>query len=159
MIRHFEAHFPLEPERGGWQWGAALGAGLVAGIILLIVPRGSPWASLTFFTPAVMGRNIPPGMMLPLPALWAIHLAVSIAYGLFISVVVSKLRAYRAILTGALVGLVLYILNWCIVLTVWPAWKVDEIPVLFTHMVFGLVTAGAYRGLLRRRPARTAEPV
>jgi hypothetical protein len=115
--------------------------------------RGSPWASLTFLTPAVMGRSVPPGMMLALPALWAIHLVVSVAYGLLISVLVSKLRAYKAILTGGLIGLVLYMLNWCVVRAVWPAWKVDEIPVVFTHIVFGLVAAGAYRGLLRRRPA------
>lgn len=159
MIRRFEANYPLEPEHGGWQWGSALGAGLVAGIVLLIVPRGSPWASLTFFTPAVMGRNVPPAMMLPLPVLWAIHLAISIVYGLVISVLVSKLRGYKAILVGALIGLGLYVLNWLVVRAVWPGWKVDEIPVVFTHIVFGLVAAGAYRGLLRRRPARTAEPV
>lgn len=84
MIRGFEANDPLEPEHGGWQWGPAPGAGLVAGFILLIVLHGSPWASLTFFTPAVMGRNLPPAMRLPLPVLWAIHLAVLIAYGLLI---------------------------------------------------------------------------
>jgi len=158
MIRYFEPYPLLEPEHDGWQWGPALGAGLVAGIILLIVPSGSPWASLTFFTPVVMGRKVPPGMMLPLPVLWVIHLAVSVAYGLLISVLVSKFRAHKAILAGGLVGFVLYILNWCVVWAVWLAWKVFEIPVVFTHVVFGLIAAGAYRGLLRRRPVHATSP-
>src|SRR5207248_11689730 len=61
MIRHFEPAHPLEPEdKPGMQWGAALGAGLIAGVILLVVPRGSPWSSLTVFSPVIMGRALSP---------------------------------------------------------------------------------------------------
>jgi uncharacterized membrane protein YGL010W len=130
--------------------GGALGAGLVAGLVLVIVPCGSPWALLTFFTPTVLGRNVSSTMMLPRPVLWAIHLSVSVLYGLVMSVFVSRLGNYKAILAGSVVGLVLYLVKWCVVNFVWPAWRVGEIPVVFTHLVFGLVAAGAYRGLLRR---------
>jgi hypothetical protein len=34
---------------------------------------------------------------------------------------------------------------------IWHANTRHEIPVIFTHIVFGLITTGAYRGLLRRR--------
>lgn len=158
MIRHFEANEPLEPENPGHvQWGAALGAGLLAGLVLLLAPRGSPWASLTFFTPMVMGRRLPAAMMLPMPVLWIIHLCISVLYGLTISAAVSRLTSYRAILIGGFIGLLLYFANWGIVWACWPAWRVDEVPVLFTHVVFGLIAAGAYRGLLRRRqPASRA---
>ena len=51
----FESAHPLEPEaRGHVQWPAALGAGFIAGAILLIVPRGSPWSSVTFFSPVII---------------------------------------------------------------------------------------------------------
>ena len=152
MIRHFETGKPLEPENPGHlQWGAALGAGLLAGLVLLVAPRGSPWASLTFFTPMVMGRRLTASMMLPLPVLWVIHLAVGVLYGLIISAAVSRLTSYRAILIGGFIGLLLYFANWGIVSACWPGWRTDEVPVIFTHVVFGLLCAGAYRGLLRRR--------
>ena len=152
MIRRFDTPISLEPENSGHlQWGPALGAGLIAGLVLLVAPRGSPWASLTFFSPMIMGRSVPPAMMLPLPVLWLIHLGVSVLYGLVISVAVSRLTSYRAILVGGAIGLLWYFVNWSIVSVCWPAWRVDEVPVLFTHVVFGLIAAGAYRGLLRRR--------
>lgn len=158
MIRRFDTPISLEPENPGHlQYGPALGAGLIAGLVLLVAPRGSPWASLTFFTPTVMGRSVPATMMLPLPVLWIIHLGVSVLYGLVTSLAISRLTSYRAILVGGFIGLLLYFGNWVIVSVCWPAWRVDEVPVLFTHVVFGLIAAGAYRGLLRRRqPASRA---
>ncbi len=109
MIRGFESAHPLEPEaKGHIQWPAAFGAGLIAGAILLIVPRGSPWSSVTFFSPVVMGRALRPGLEMPLVSLWLIHLAVSVLYGLIISRIIAALTQSRAILTGGVIGLVLY---------------------------------------------------
>ena len=34
----------------------------------------------------------------------------------------------------------------------------NELPVIFTHVVFGMFTAGTYRGLLRRTSSLTALP-
>ncbi len=152
MIRRFDKVVPAEPESPGrFQLGPALGAGLLAGIFLLLIPRGSPWAALTFFSPAIMGRAVPPGMMLSLPAAWAIHLGLSLVYGVIVSLFVTTLTQYRAVLVGGMVGFGLYWLNWVVVAAIWPHWIANQIPVLFTHVVFGLVAAGAYRGLLRRR--------
>ncbi len=152
MIRHFEPPTRLAPEEGGHlQLVAALGAGLIPGIILLIVPRGTPWAPLTFFSPAVMGRPLPVGVEMPLPAVWALHLAVSVVYGLLISWAVGGLVQLRAVAAGGLIGIVLYWLNLAVVSWCWPVWRANEVAVLFTHVVFGLICAGAYRGLLRRK--------
>lgn len=96
--------------------------------------------------------------MLPLPAVWVIHLGVSLIYGIIISVVVARLTSYGAILVGGVLGLLLFFANWALVSVCWPAWRVDEIPVLFTHIVFGLIAAGAYRGLLRRQRVVSATP-
>jgi hypothetical protein len=131
--------------------GPALGAGVMAGVILLVVPRGSPWSSLTFFSPAVMGRTIPGPTEIPLLLVWTLHLAVSLVYGLIISRMVATLRRRKAFVTGALAGLVLYAVNLGVVSAFWPVLRGAEFSVVVTHVVFGLITAGAYRGLLKRK--------
>ena len=158
MIQGFESHERSEPERKDHvQWGPAVGAGLIAGVILLVVPRGSPWSSFTFFTSAAMGRNL--GMLgMSLGGAYIIHLALALLYGLLISRVVASLKWERALLTGGLLGLVLYIVNFGVVSTFWPQLRGSEISVVFTHIVFGLISAAAYRGLLKRKAVPAALP-
>ena len=152
VIRGFQSADALEPAwPGRLQWGPAFGAGLAAGAILLLAPRGSPWASLSSFSPVIMGRAVPASAGLPVFVAWLIHLAVSVFYGLLISRVVVNLRQPRAIFAGALTGLLLYVLNLLIVSLCLPGLRNNEAPVVFTHLVFGLIVASAYRGLLRRR--------
>lgn len=154
MIRGFHSAQPLEPEeRGHVQWVPALAAGFIAGAILLIVPRGSPWSSVTFFNPVIMGRGLAPGFQMPLLAVWLVHLAIAILYGLVISRIIASLTQSRGILVGGLIGLLLYLLNLLMVALVWPQLRGGEASVIFTHVVFGLLAAGAYRGLLRRKVA------
>ena len=106
-----------------------------------------------------MGRGIPASLGMPLLATWLVHLAISLAYGLIISRVVSGLRKGRAFFAGALTGLLLYLANFAAISAFWPRLRGDEIAVVFTHLVFGLIAAGAYRGLLRRAPvAARREP-
>jgi hypothetical protein len=154
MIQGFEATEPAPVDRKGVQWGPAIGAGFVAGVILMLVPRGSPWASLTFFTPVIIGRNASQ-IGLGLGAAYTIHLALSIVYGLLISRTVAHLRQARAVITGGILGLILYVANFGVVSTWWPGLRGYEISVVFTHVVFGLIAAGAYRGLLRRKELAT----
>jgi hypothetical protein len=49
------------------------------------------------------------------------------------------------------VGLVLYLLNFGVVSLCLPGLRGNEVSVIITHVVFGLVAAGVYRGLLRRK--------
>src|SRR5256885_16783864 len=132
------------------QWSRAVAAGFIAGAILLIVPRGSPWEGLAFSEPVIMGRHFP-GM--PVGLVWLIHLAVAILYSLIICRLIASSRIGRALVMAVLVGLVLYVLNLAGVAFIWHAAPTSEVPVIFTHIVFALIAAGAYRGLLRRRIA------
>ena len=151
MIRGFSPPNPLEPENPGhMQWGPALASGLIAGAVLMIAPRGSPWSSVTFFDPLVIGRTLPPEVTSMIPA-WLIHLMVSIIYGFIISRTVVCLRQFRAIFTGGLIGLLLYGLNLLAVSLLWPQMRGNEASVAFTHIVFGLIAAATYRGLLKRK--------
>ena len=158
MIRHYEEVQPMEPEGGDhFQWVAALGAGLIPGVLLLLVPRGSPWAGISFFSSVIMGRPVPVGVMMPLPVLCLIHLLLAELYGLVISMFVSHLTQGRAVLTGGVIGAGLYLINVAVVSWVLPSWRTNEVAVLFTHIVFGLIAGGAYRGLLRRRAVQHIE--
>jgi hypothetical protein len=151
MIRGYESAHLLEPEEPTrFHVGPAFGAGFIAGAVLLIVPHGSPWESLTFFSPVIMGRTVP-ALEMPLLLVWIVHLAISLIYGLIISRVVATLRWQRAFFTGALAGLILYAVNFGVVSALWPWLRGAEFSVVITHIVFGLITAGAYRGLLKRK--------
>jgi hypothetical protein len=152
MIRGFESVHPLEPkDQGHLQWPAALEAGIIAGAVLLIVPRGSPWSALTFFSPVIMGRALRNVAAMPLVMVWVIHLIISIIYGLIISRIASRLLRSRAVLMGGITGVGLYLLNLLIVSFACPHLRGNELSVLFTHIVFGLLAAGIYRGLLKRK--------
>lgn len=158
VIKHFEQTPLLEPADGGrFQLGPALGAGLIAGLVLLLVPRGSPWSGISFFSSVVMGRPVPPGVWMPLPMVCLVHLILAEVYTLIISWFVSNVTQAGAVMTGAVIGLVLYLINLAIVSVALPAWHGNEVAVLFTHTVFGLIAGGAYRGLLRRQPQRVGQ--
>jgi hypothetical protein len=152
MIKGFEPPRQTEPEaEDRLQWVPAILAGLIAGVILLVLPHASPWERLTFFNPAVMGRIIPAGWAVPVFNVIVIHLGLSLVYGIIVSVMVINARELQAVVLGGVVGLALYCINFGIVSLLIPALKGNEIPVVVTHLVFGLIAAGAYRGLLRRR--------
>ena len=133
------------------QWSAALGAGLIVGGVFLVVPRGNPWSSFTFFSPLIMGRTVPSSFQVPLFAVWLIHMGVALVYGLIISRIVAGLTQLRAVISGGVIGLLLYLVNLLVISVVLPEMRGNESSVLFAHFVFGLVTAGAYRGLLKRK--------
>ena len=159
MIRGYEAPRWLEPEpsRTRIQWWPAIASGLIAGIVLLIVPHGSPWEALTFFSPSIMGRTPGAGTHLLLPVWWLLHLAISVPCGVLIAVVVAGLRPERAVLAGGLMGLVFYAAGFAAVTFRWSAWRGGELGALFANLLFGFVSAAAYVGLLRRK-APTPRP-
>jgi hypothetical protein len=151
MIKGFEQPHPTEPIETNWQGMPAVAAGLIAGVVLLIVPHASPWEGLTSFTPALMGRVVPQMWDLGPFMTVVLHLVLGIIYSVLISFAVMHIRQMAAVLAGGVVGVVLYFLNLGTVSLWFPAMRGNEVSVFVTHLVFGLIAAGAYRGLLRRR--------
>jgi predicted membrane-bound spermidine synthase len=94
---------------------------------------------------------IPPQYAMPLLVSWILHLLVSLVYGLVVSLAASRFRQSKAFIAGAVAGLILYGLNLGVVSLCWPFLRGPELGVLLDHIVFGLIGAGAYRGLLKRR--------
>jgi|GEM_PF-1807462 hypothetical protein len=156
-----ESDRPYEcpPETGNHiQWMAVLGASLIAGFVLLVVPRASPWSGLTFFAPVVMGRVVPEELGMPVVLSKLFHLGLSLLYGFVIALVVSRITKLWAVLAGAVLGGLLYLVNFAFFRTAFPQMLGDEWVVAFAHFFFGGIMGGAYRGLLRRRvPAQVQE--
>jgi hypothetical protein len=125
---------------------AALGAGLGVGLLFAVFPRGSPWAGVTFFSPTVMGRSMgEPGNSF-LAALLP-HLALALGYAIIIGLAVHRLRRVKAVVAGGVVGVVLFLVNWLVFNFLVPDDTGRESVVFLTHLAFGLITAGAYKGL------------
>ncbi|MGN6552921.1 MAG: hypothetical protein ACTHLW_04280 [Verrucomicrobiota bacterium] len=136
-----------------FHWGPALGAGCIAGLVLMIVPRASPWSALTFAAPVIMGRVVPEQLGVLATVTKFLHLGLALLYGLIVSLAVMRITQLRALIVGAIVGSLLYLANYWIVTAWFPALHGDEPTVLFTHLVFGAIAGGAYRGLLQRKIA------
>ena len=132
-----------------FNWKAAMLAGLAAGVLFAIFPRGIPWEGLTFFHPVVMGRGFPHGAEPVYFGPFVIHLLLAAIYGLVIGSVVHRFRHVRAVLLGGAVGLGLYGINWAVVSVMAPELTGGEVGVLVTHALFGLVTAAGYKGFAR----------
>lgn len=145
----------VEERRRRIDFKAALGAGLAVGLLIALFPRGSPWAGTTFFSPTVMGRAMgePGGSFL---AALLPHLALAIGYAIIIGLMVEGLRRFKAVLMGAAVGAALFFVNWAVFRFLVVDTEARESVVFFTHLAFGLMCAGAYKGLSKPAVARVA---
>lgn len=150
----------FEPTSGGSRrrsvrWTAALAAGVVAGVVLLILPYGLPWVVSGIIDPAIMGRQVyagegvGPGQRLLVGLL---HMLVAIAYGFVIAPIVHRLRPLLAFVAGALAGAGLYAINYFVFAAFFPSFAGQyEAGTIVAHLVFGALAAGAYKGLAPRR--------
>jgi hypothetical protein len=106
-------------------------------------------------SPTLMGRDLKPsGTADSYAALVTIvaQLLVSLLYACIIAPLVTRFRGMWAIGLGGLIGLGLYGLTFLVFHFLQGLdWSGSELPVLVTHLVFGLVVAGLYKGLAARR--------
>jgi hypothetical protein len=161
-------HRPLKYDMPSIHWRSAALAGIAAGVVATLVQIGLWWAAseplpAMLFRDArltaaiVIGRQV-----LPPPATfeWSImlvatlvHFSLSIAYGLMLSVIISRLSTSLSLLAGAAFGLFLYAINMYgfTFLYPWFAAARDWITAT-THVVFGLVIVAFYK----TSPTRTS---
>jgi hypothetical protein len=136
-------------------------AGIVAGVVATVVEIALWWASSqpmpeSFFRDArltaaiVIGREVLPppatfdGRVMLIATL--VHFALSIGYGLTLSILISRLGTRLSLIAGAAFGLSLYAINMYGFTFVFP-WFVQARGWITatTHVVFGMVAAVAYR--------------
>lgn len=137
------------------RWKRALQAGLIVGAIMFLLTRGIPWAGSGAINPAVMGREIAPGeAATPMFffGVMSLHFIVAALYGLIIAPIVHGFKPWAAGAVGAVVGLVLYFISYAIagmMMEVLASQR--EWPSLIIHIIFGIVCAETYKGMVRRR--------
>lgn len=145
-------------------WRAAAIAGIVAGVVFLVVELGalwlmgeSPWGPPRMIAAIVMGRDVlsqaVPGAGVMLAAL-AVHFVLSVALGLIMATIMAPFRFDSSVgiasLAGAVFGVAVYWVNFYGMTQFFP-WFAEARGVLsfLAHAVFGLVAADAYLKLER----------
>lgn len=143
---------------------AALWAGLITGAVFLalemfMVPAfagGSPWGPPRMIAAIILGKGV-----LPPPATFdlgifvsalVVHLILSIAYVLLLAWIIDRWDMGRALLAGLVFGLILYLVNFYPLTIVFPWFVMARNWItIFTHLVFGVVGAWAYKSLQSKR--------
>lgn len=141
-------------------------AGIIAGVIFLILEMvmvplfldGSPWGPPRMIGAIVLGKGV-----LPPPATFDIgivltavilHMVLSIIYGIGIGMIIKRMSFGMAILTGAVAGFIIYLVNFYIFTSIWPWFANARHWVsIFAHIVFGLAAAWAFIKLHENKTA------
>jgi hypothetical protein len=149
-------------------WGAAICAGLVAGVVAtgaqivlwwIFLDDALPWilyrdARLT--AAILMGQAVlPPPPTFDLKVMITatfIHFIISVVYSLFLACIISNLGTVHAMLIGVIFGLMVYAINMYGLTIIFPWFSVvrDWITVV-THAVFGISLAITYKALSRHK--------
>jgi hypothetical protein len=157
-----ERHAPAMLSQTDWK--AAAWSGLIAGIVFVIaemtlvwlVMGMSPWAPPQMMAAMLLGKDVlPPPAEFSMPvmaAAMAVHLPLSIIYGLILGWMVHRLQMGTALLAGAAFGLIaVYFVNFYFIAPALFPWFVEARNwiSIAAHVLFGMVAAGAYVALRR----------
>lgn len=136
-------------------------AGLIAGAAFMMMEMGlvamagqSPWGPPRMIAAIVMGPGVlpPPATfdLMILMAAMAVHLMLSIVIGIAFAFVARRFGLLMALMTGAAVGLGLYVVNFYgfSVIFPWFAMARNTISIV-SHLAFGMVLGLAYRVLAK----------
>lgn len=122
---------------------------------MLMVPLfmgGSPWGPPRMIGAIVLGKDVlPPPATFDFGVLMVavmLHLVLSIVYTIIIAFLVKNMTLGKALAVGAVLGLVIYFVNFYLMTSVFP-WFAEARNWVsaFTHVAFGIGAAWAYKGL------------
>ena len=151
-------------------WSEGVWAGLIAGAVFVMLEMfmvwalksESPWGPPHMMAAMILGEGVlpPPGTPAPfdmgiMMAVMAVHIPLSIVYGLIGAWLVRRFDLGVALLIGAVFGWAIYIVNFLMIAPVMFPWfgMARGGISIFAHVVFGAVLTGAYIGLrARHRP-------
>lgn len=147
-------------KRGSVDWKGGIYAGLIAGLIFLILEMlmvplfgdGSPWGPPRMIAAIVLGEGVlPPPATFDLGIVMVamlLHFALSILYALTLAFFISRMSTGSAITSRLGFGLVLYLVNFYLFTAMFPWFAMARNWIsVFAHLVFGLVAAWSYKGL------------
>lgn len=141
-------------------WGAAIWAGIVAGIIFLIfnlfvtpsVTGGNAWVVIRLLASIFLGESIlaPPATfnLTALTVALTTHFVLSISFTLTLAFLIHRWGLVVGIIGGALFGLALYSINFYTLTYFFPwFYAMRSWAVIVSHVVFGAVAGGVYESL------------
>lgn len=160
---HVHVLSPIETGRMP-RWGSAVWAGLIAGVVFMMVEMPlvylvggmSPWAPMRMMGAILLGRDVlPPPATFDIGVAMAamvVHFGLSIIYGLIGALLIFRLGTGIAILVGVVGGLLIYLINFYGFTALFP-WFAEarNWMSIVSHMIFGAVGAWAYKGLAKRK--------
>jgi hypothetical protein len=137
------------PEHQEWRsrqqvnWTAVAKSGLGMGLLLFIFAGGTPWTGASGLN-QVMGRPLP----WPWPTLLLAHFALAWLYMGVIAAAIYRLRVFSAILTGVVVALFLYGINFVIFAGLGSGMgDRGDARALAAHLTLGLLGSALYKAL------------
>ena len=141
-------------------WSAAFWAGLISGIIFLLlnvflIPYfigGSPWMMVRLFGSVVLGEEVlaPPATyhLSALVVAVLMHLVLSIVFSMLLAYIIHRGGLITGILGGALFGLILYLINFYTLTLIFPwFFAMRNWVFLANHAIFGALSGGIYETL------------
>lgn len=157
-----------ESRTGTIDWSAAIWAGVIAGLIFMVLEMmmapmfaGAPsiWAPPRMIGAIALGQDA-----LPPPASFdfgifmtamVLHFILSILYAIVLAWIIARFDLGVALLIGAVYGLMLYLVNFYIFTAVFPWFANARNWVsVFVHILFGVLAAWGYIALRSRRQER-----
>jgi hypothetical protein len=154
-------------------WSAGAWAGVIAGIVFLVLEMGmvwlfmgeSPWAPPHMIAAMALGKDVlpEPGSRAPfdmaiLATAMMIHFPLSIVYGLIGAWLVHRFDWVGGLVIGAAFGLAIYLVNFYLIAPVAFPWftMAQNWVSAFSHIVFGAVIGLCYVGLRKPKTAKRA---
>lgn len=140
-------------------WRAAVWAGVVAGLIFLLVNMalsawvlGTPWVVPQILASLVMGPDAlpPPNTFDPgvFAVALAVHLVMSVLFALLFAVVLHRWGMLVGLIGGALLGLALYGITFYAAAVVFPwFFLMRSWMMLLSHVLFGAAVGVIYEAL------------
>jgi hypothetical protein len=163
----------IQWERSRPDWVVAAVAGFAAGAVLMVldllwsafVDPSGPWRTSHMIAPIVTGADAARapsyGFSVGVVAIaLAVHYVLGIVFGLILAAIMTPLHLdstlEKAIGTGAVFGIVLYLVNFYGLVSLFP-WLVElrGWPTTGAHLVFGVVAALLYAKLGRAAPTKS----
>jgi hypothetical protein len=140
-------------------WNAALWAGLISGLVFLLVDillsaaiLGSPWVYLRIIASLILGTAV-----LPPPATFdlsvflvavVIQVLLSLVYAGLLAVIIHRWGLIVGILGGALFGFAIYLINFYTLSFFFPwFYPYRSWIILWGHVLFGALAGGLYEAL------------
>jgi hypothetical protein len=162
----------LHWERRAPNWAVAAVSGFAAGAVLMVldllwssvVDPGGPWRTSHMIAPIFLGadtvRSTGFNFSIGIVAIaLAVHYALGVVFGLVLAAVMAPLHldatVRRAVVTGAVFGLLLYVVNFFGLVRLFP-WLADlrGWATVAAHLVFGMFAAALYWKLERNASER-----